>query len=162
MFPTTIALFTLPNVFALSTLVPSLLALASLAASAYTLYYLPLAPQSAGIVDGQEAGARRGKGNRRMVDGYGLHTAKASAGEERVDVPWLSDDVQDLLVRYAVPGNGVICGLLAVAELFQGREWREGMMVGGGYLPGLVLTVILWARRELRVVDMSELQQLRS
>lgn len=67
-----------------------------------------------------------------------------------------------MLARYIVPGNGVVCGLLAVAELVQGREWREGMMIGGGYLPGLVLTVILWARRELRVVDMSELQQLRS
>lgn len=100
------------------------------------------------------------------MGGYGLSpatSATASArSEERVRVPWLSEEVQELLARYIVPGNGVVCGLLAVAELVQGREWREGMMIGGGYLPGLVLTVILWARRELRVVDMSELQQLRS
>lgn len=77
-------------------------------------------------------------------------------------MPWLSSEVQQVLVRYIVPGNGAICGVLAVAELIQARQWREGMMIGGGYLPGLVLTVMLWARRELRVVDMSELQQLQS
>lgn len=92
-----------------------------------------------------------------------MSTATASARhEEGVNVPWVSEEVQEVLARYIVPGNGAVCGLLAVAELFQGREWSEGMMIGGGYLPGLVLTVILWARRELRVVDMSELQQLRS
>lgn len=51
--------------------------------------------------------------------------------------------------------------LLAVAELAQGRTWSEGMMIGGGYVPGLILTVVLWARRELRVVDLGELEKLR-
>ncbi|KAF3034007.1 hypothetical protein E8E11_002812 [Didymella keratinophila] len=165
-FPGTIFLFTLPHLFALPTFVPSLLALTSLAASAYTLYYLPLPPQSAGIlVDGHEISGQtgKGKGKRKAVGGYGLNTATALArNEERVHVPWLSEEVQEVLARYMVPGNGAVCGVLTVVELFQGREWREGMMIGGGYLPGLVLTVILWARRELRVVDMSELQQLRS
>lgn len=82
--------------------------------------------------------------------------------EGRKEVPWLSDEVQETLARYVVPANGAVCGLLAVLELVKGREWREGMMVGGGYLPGLVLTVVLWARRELRAVDLSELRQLRS
>lgn len=114
-------------------------------------------------MDGHEIGGQAGKGKRKAVGGYGLSGATALArNEERVDVPWLSDEVQEVLARYAVPGNGAVCGLLAIVELYQGRAWREGMMIGGGYLPGLVLTTILWARRELRVVDMSELQQLRS
>lgn len=93
---------------------------------------------------------------------YGLHTpAMGSRHESRKEVPWLSDEAQGVFARYIVPGNGVVCGILAVGEMISGGEWREGMMVGGGYLPGLVLTVVLWARRELRVVDMSELQELR-
>ncbi|KAF2625400.1 hypothetical protein BU25DRAFT_412837 [Macroventuria anomochaeta] len=161
-FPASITLLTLPGLFSISTFLPSLLALASLAASAYTLYFLPLPPRSAGIiVDGQIASAGKGKG--RAIGGYGLNTSTSSARQgERKDVPWLSDEVQELLAQYIVPANGVVCGLLVLLELIQGREWREGMMIGGGYLPGLVLTVVLWARRELRVVDMSELQQLRS
>ncbi|KZM25057.1 uncharacterized protein EKO05_0007569 [Ascochyta rabiei] len=145
-FPATIALFTLPGLLGASTLIPSFLALASLAASAYTLYVLPLAPTSPVIiVDGREVASGRGK-----------------AGVERKQVPWLSDEAQEVLAQYIVPANGAVCGLLAVAEVVQGRAWSEGMMVGGGYLPGLVLTVVLWARRELRVVDMSALQQLAS
>ena len=35
------------------------------------------------------------------------------------------------------------------------------MVVGGGYVPGVVLGVILWARRELRAVDMVELERAR-
>jgi hypothetical protein len=125
------------------------------------LYYLPLPPRSAGIiVDGENIGKGKGKGR---IGGYGLNTGGFNKGQaERKEVSWLSDEVQGLLARYIVPGNGVVCGLLVLLELMRGREWREGMMVGGGYLPGLVLTVVLWARRELRVVDMSELETLRS
>ena len=163
LFPSCIALLTLPGLLRLPTLVPSLLALASLAATAYALYFLPLPPRSAGIVvDGQNAPTGKGKGKGRSVGGYGLGTRASARQAERKDVPWLSDEMQELLARYIVPANGVVCGVLAVAEMVQGREWREGMMIGGGYLPGLVLTVVLWARRELRVVDLSELQQLRS
>ena len=79
--------------------------------------------------------------------GYGLSTHTSSLQrDERKQVPWLSDEIQGLLAGYIVPGNGVICGLMALVELVQDREWREGMMIGGGYLPGLVLTVVLWAR----------------
>ncbi|KAF1926029.1 uncharacterized protein M421DRAFT_94172 [Didymella exigua CBS 183.55] len=159
LLPAAIALLTLPGLVHASTFAPSLLALASLAASAYTLYYLPLPPRSVGIiVDGQRVGKRNEKATGRCR----LNAAASSARGERVEVPWLSSEVQGILARYIVPGNGAVCSILAVAELVQRREWREGMMIGGGYLPGLVLTVVLWARRELRVVDMSELQQLRS
>ena len=130
--------------------------------SAYILCFLPLPPRSVGIiVDGQKVGGKaKGKGR---IGGYGLNTRGLNERQfEWREAPWLSDEVQESLARYAVPGNGVVCGLLALLELIQGREWREGMMIGGGYLPGLVLTVILWARRELRVVDMSELEKLRS
>ena len=160
LLPVSITLLTLPRLFSTSTFLPSLLEITSFAASAYILYFLPLPPQSAGIiVNGQKATKRKG----RSKGGYGVSTQISSLPQdERKRVPWLPDEVQELLSQYIVSGNGVICGLLALLELMQGREWREGMMVGGGYLPGLVLTVVLWARRELRVVDMSELHQLRN
>lgn len=146
-----------------STFIPSLLALASLAATAYTLYYLPLPPRSI-IVDDQSAssGKGKGKGKARSVGGYGINTGTSIGGVDRKEVPWLSDEVQELLARYIVPANAGVCAFLTGLELVRGRQWREGMMIGGGYLPGLVLTVVLWARRELRVVDMSALQRLRS
>ena len=125
---------------------PSLLALASLAASAYALYYLPLPPLNT-LSDRQGLNGGRARGSR---------TNEQAEGRE---VTWLSDEMQALLARYIVPVNGVVCGVLALLELLRGREWREGMMVGGGYLPGLVLSVVLWARRELRSVDMSGLQE---
>lgn len=157
--PVSIILLTLPRLLSASTFLLGLLAITSFTASAYTLYFLPLPPQSAGIIiDGLKAT----KGKRRSKGGYGLSTHTSSLQQdERKQVPWLSDEIQELLAQYIVLGNGVICGLLALAESVQGREWREGMMIGGGYLPGLVLTVVLWARRELRVVDMSELHQLK-
>ena len=125
---------------------PSLLALASLAASAYALYYLPLPPLNT-LSDMQAINGGRARGSR---------TNEQAEGRE---VTWLSDEMQALLARYIVPVNGVVCGVLALLELLRGREGREGMMVGGGYLPGLVLSVVLWARRELRSVDMSGLQE---
>jgi hypothetical protein len=126
--------------------VPSLLALVSLAASAYALYYLPLPPLNT-LSDRQAPGGGRAPSSR------------TNEQAERREVLWLSDQSQVLLARYLVPANGVMCGVLALLELLRGREWREGMRVGGGYLPGLVLSVVLWARRELRGVDMSGLQE---
>lgn len=96
------------------------------------------------------------------MGGYGLNTRTPSSVQARRQVPWLSDELQDVLAQYIVPANGAVCGLLAMLELVQGREWREGMMIGGGFISGLVLTVVLWARRELRVVDMNELERLGS
>lgn len=90
-----------------------------------------------------------------------MNTHVARPRQERVRIPWVADEVQELLERYIVPGNAVVCGVLAVLEMMRGREWREGMMVGGGYVAGLVLVVVLWARRELRGVDMSELEGMK-
>jgi len=67
----------------------------------------------------------------------------------------------EMLAKYMVPANAALCGILAFAELWKGREWSEGMGVGGGYLPGLIFAVVLFARRELRTMDLSELERLR-
>ncbi|KAJ4406018.1 hypothetical protein N0V91_004902 [Didymella pomorum] len=85
-FPATIFIFTLPHLFALTGFFPSLLALASLAASAYTLYYLPLPAQSAGIlVDGHHIHEKIGKrkAKRRAVGGYGLSPATSATASAR-------------------------------------------------------------------------------
>ena len=76
-------------------------------------------------------------------------------------MPYVSDETADVLAKYIVPANAGVCAMLAVLELWRGRGWSEGVMVGGGYLPGFVLSVVLWARRELRVMDMSELEKLK-
>lgn len=87
----------------------------------------------------------------------------SSSGEthERRPVPWISDEVAELLAKYIVPANGAVCVVLALLELWQGRSWGEGIGVGGGFLPGFVLSVVMWARRELRVVDLGELEKLK-
>lgn len=76
-------------------------------------------------------------------------------------MPYISDETADHLAKYIVPANAGIAILLALLELVRGRSWSEGVVVGGGYLPGVVLSVVLWARRELRVMDMSELEKLK-
>jgi hypothetical protein len=35
------------------------------------------------------------------------------------------------------------------------------MMIGGGYVTAFVMVVVMFARRELRVVDLGELERLR-
>ena len=76
-------------------------------------------------------------------------------------MPYIAGSTADFLEKYIVSANGLLCVILAVVELFQGRTWGEGMTVGGGYLPGLVMTVVMFARRELRTMDMTELERLR-
>lgn len=76
-------------------------------------------------------------------------------------MPYISEATAEAIARYIVVANGALCAVLGVAEMLQGRAWGEGMTVGGGYLPGLVFTVVMFARRELRAVDMSELERLR-
>lgn len=74
---------------------------------------------------------------------------------------YLSPEIVELLRNYVISANSAICAILATVELFQGRSWSEGMMIGGGYVPGLVWTFILWTRRELRTLDLGELERLR-
>lgn len=76
-------------------------------------------------------------------------------------MPYVSDEVADMLAKYMVPVNAGLCVVLAGVEFFSGHEWSDGLAIGGGFLPGFVLSVVLWARRELRVVDMTELEKLK-
>lgn len=147
----------------------TLVMVGSLLATAYTLWYLPLPPVQVSVSSaggGRKEGGREGRKGR---NGYGfntLHTApttstSSSARHKGPVVPYLSDEVAALLEKYIIPFNAALCVLLAVAELFQDRSWSEGVMIGGRYLPGLVLGVVIWARRELRVIDLGELDRLR-
>ncbi|KAK7191074.1 uncharacterized protein CC84DRAFT_1117904 [Paraphaeosphaeria sporulosa] len=140
----------IPHFFRLSTLPAAGLAIPSLLASAYTLYFLPLPPVQISVshvVDLQSPSARS-------------RTKPAETKAERPPVPYISEATADLVARYIVVANGALCAVLAIAEMLQGRSWGEGVTVGGGYLPGLVFTVVMFARRELRAVDMSELERL--
>lgn len=80
---------------------------------------------------------------------------------ERPPVPYIPYEIADILAQYIVPINSAICIILALVELYQRRTWSDGVVLGGGYLPGFVLSVVLWARRELRVVDLGELEKLK-
>jgi hypothetical protein len=33
-------------------------------------------------------------------------------------------------------------------------------MIGGGFLPGVICLIILWARTELRIIDMDALERI--
>ncbi|KAF2127282.1 hypothetical protein P153DRAFT_377535 [Dothidotthia symphoricarpi CBS 119687] len=137
---------------------------ASFLATAYTLYFLPLPPIKPGILETPDPGTARNKGKAINRGSYGYNvvsTPEQAATTGRIQTPYISEEIADLLAQYIVPMNAAVCGILAVHELWQRRAWSEGMMIGGGYLPGLILTTILWARRELRVMDLGELERLR-
>jgi hypothetical protein len=141
----------------LDTLLPSLVAIASFLASAYALYFLPLPPVQVGIINTSELKTKKSVG-------YGWNvpaTTTASTRHERRPVPYIPDDAADALEKYIIPANSATCVLLALFELWHARTWSEGITVGGGYLPGFVLSVVLWARRELRVVDLGQLEGLK-
>jgi hypothetical protein len=84
---------------------------------------------------------------------------KPSEKSVRRPVPYLSSETQDVIADYIVPVNRAVCGLMALYEVWQQREWSEGFTAGGGFLPGVVCLVILWARTELRIIDMAELEK---
>lgn len=141
----------------------SVLAIASLLASAYTLWFLPLPPVKVGVL--HVADLKNGSGAKKAKrGGYGLNVPSQDSGSgtfERPQVPFVRDEVAEALAKYTVPVNAGVCTLLAVVELWRGSSWNEGVMIGGGYLPGLIMSVILWARRELRVMDLGELEKLK-
>ena len=124
----------LPRLLSPSASLPSVAALASLLASAYALYYLPLDSAS---------------------------SPTTSTAQNPAPTPPLPPRIAALLSQHVVRANAGVCVALAVREVVRGRAWSEGMVVGGGYVPGVVLGVILWARRELRAVDMVELERAR-
>jgi hypothetical protein len=144
-----------------SAFLPALIAITSFLASAYTLYFLPLPPVKVGIINTEDLKDRPTK----KKGGYGWNVPAApdtaTAAHERKPVPFVAEEVADLAATYIVPTNAAICVFLAMLELWRGRTWGEGIMVGGGYLPGFVMSVVLWLRRELRVMDMSELEKLK-
>jgi hypothetical protein len=148
----------IPKLFALNTCIPSLAAILSLLASAYTLFFLPLPPQTNKNTTTPSI-YNLGKGKAILRDESGLKAAFVAP--ETRSVPYVSADVAELLRMYLIPVNAAVCVILVLWELSHGREWREGMMIGGGYVPLFIGTVILWARRELRVVDLGELERLR-
>jgi hypothetical protein len=154
-FPLIPALLHIPLLARSATFLPSLSAIASLLASAYALYFLPLPPVKVGIINTSELKTRTKSG------GYAWNTHTTTNRRERRPVPYMSDDVADVLAKYIVSANSAICVLLALFELWHMRTWSGGITVGGGYLPGFVLSVVLWARRELRVVDLGELEGLK-
>ncbi|KAF1849831.1 uncharacterized protein K460DRAFT_399940 [Cucurbitaria berberidis CBS 394.84] len=159
----------LPRLFSLSTIIPSVVAIASLLATAYTLYFLPLPPVEPDV-DGSSAntktGARSSKGKEKAESarGYGSKVPpweKQAAKPGRRPVPYISDEVADLLAEYIVTVNRAVCGILALFETWQARAWSEGLMIGGGYLPGLICMIILYARTELRIIDVNGLERLK-
>lgn len=142
--PLTPILLYLTHLFDIRNFTPSLAAIVSLLASAYTLYYLPLPPINL------SSQSTRGSSGRNFV-----------VPPETQRVPYLSSDTAEIVRKYIITANSSLCVILALWELMQRRSWSEGMMIGGGYIPGFVFAVILWARQELRVMDLGELERLR-
>jgi hypothetical protein len=146
----------LPTLISLYTIPPSLFAITSLFASAYTLYFLPLPPVQVSIINTSELKARTSEGY-----GWNVPTPAATKNHDRRPVPYISEEIAERVGKYIVPANTAVCAFLALLELWQVFTWSGGSMVGRGYLPGIVLGVVLWARRELRVVDLGELEKLK-
>lgn len=78
----------------------------------------------------------------------------------RRPVPYVSTEVADVLADWIVIVNRAVCGILALYELWRGTEWSRGLMIGGGFLPGLICLVVLYARTELRIIDLNALEKL--
>ncbi|PVH93412.1 hypothetical protein DM02DRAFT_619292 [Periconia macrospinosa] len=160
------AVLYVPRLFSLSPpiIIETIASIASLLSSAYALYFLPLPPVRISVLDSSDLGKNtknnKGKSIARTSVGGKASDAAAAKGRRQA-VPYISEEVAVVLEKYIVPVNVVLCVFLALIEVGHGRSWSEGMMIGGGYVPGFVLTVVMFARRELRVVDLGELERLR-
>lgn len=151
----------IPRLFSLSTFLPSLAAIASFLASAYTLYFLPLPPTKGAPIDDNAASARKTK-NKTRIGIYNKTPSWEKTTEKSVrrPVPYLSESTADAIADNIVTVNRALCGILALSEVWIEREWSQGFMVGGGFLPGLICFVVLWARTELRIIDMDALEEM--
>ncbi|KAF2809547.1 uncharacterized protein BDZ99DRAFT_571345 [Mytilinidion resinicola] len=136
--PTLLYLPTLLRPTSLSSWLSALFTITSLLAAAYILYYLPLPPASSAP-----------KPPRQRNQNPNPHAHLDIEGES-----------ESPLRRYIVYLNGTLVVVLALRELSSGRGWREGM-AGGGYVPGFVYGVVLFARTQLRAVDVGVLEGLR-
>jgi hypothetical protein len=152
----------IPRLLSPATILSSLAAVVSLLCSAYILYFLPLPPVTPSISpDSASHGTSKGKSISRDASGRRSDQAAIFSSPQSRHVPYLTDEATEVLRKYSIPANAALCAILAVVEMARGRTWGEGMTIGGGYIPGFVLVFILWARRELRAVDLGELERLR-
>ncbi|KAF2846345.1 hypothetical protein T440DRAFT_558311 [Plenodomus tracheiphilus IPT5] len=150
--------FYMPRLFAAPTVLPSLVSIASLLASAYTLYFLPLPPtEIMQPINGQPVPSAHTSAPTRLSR---RPPPWEKPGEKpgRRPVPFISTATADLLAEWIVLVNRAVCGVLALWEVWKAGSWVEGLGVGGGFLPGLVCLVILWARTELRIIDVEQLR----
>ncbi|OAL48669.1 hypothetical protein IQ07DRAFT_570087 [Pyrenochaeta sp. DS3sAY3a] len=152
------ALLHIPLLFSASTVLPAAVAIASFLATAYTLYALPLPPQEP---ESEAAKKAKAKAPQRGYAGKTPPWEKEAQKSGRRAVPFVSEKVADVLAEYIVAANRAVAGVLALLELRSGKHWVEGLGIGGGYLPLVVCIVILYARTELRIIDMDELKRLK-
>lgn len=143
--------FYLPRLFSTSTVLPSLVSIASLLATAYTLYFLPLPPTEMEPIDGKPV-----RGSYKTPP----WEKKASEKSVRRPVPYISSQLADHLADYLVMVNRAVCGALALWEVWIGSDYSKALGVGGGFLPGVICMVIVYARTELRIIDMDSLEKL--
>ncbi|KAF2490928.1 hypothetical protein BU16DRAFT_530514 [Lophium mytilinum] len=134
--PTLLYLPTLLRPPSSSAWLSTLFTITSLLAAAYILYFLPLPPSSSTSKPPQQ---------------------RKPNPHAHLDI---EGDSESPLRRYITYLNGALVVVLALRELSSGRGWREGM-AGGGYVPGFVYAVVLFARTQLRAVDVGVLEGLR-
>jgi hypothetical protein len=165
------ALLYIPRLFSLYTFLPSLGAIVSLLASAYTLYFMPLPPTKMEPIESSSAKSSSTRRNKstggKSTSGIGIYGKtpsweKTTEKSVRRPVPYISESTADMIADNIVTINRAICGALALSEVWLERSWSEGFMVGGGFLPGVICFVILWARTELRIIDMDALERTNS
>ncbi|KAI8934087.1 hypothetical protein NX059_008849 [Plenodomus lindquistii] len=145
----------LPRLFSLSTVLPALVSIASLLATAYTLYFLPLAPTEMEPINGQPVPSVSTTRPTRQPPPW----EKPDEKPGRRPVPFVSTEVADFLAQWIVIVNRAVCGLLALSEVWKAGDWMQGLGIGGGFLPGIICLVILYARTELRIIDMDQLNR---
>jgi hypothetical protein len=109
------AILHIPLLTNLRAFLPSLIAITSFLASAYTLYFLPLPPVKINIINTSDLKSKKAGGY-----GWNVPAQSDTPKSEQRPVPYVSDEVAQLVGKYIVPGNGVVCVLLAMLESWLG------------------------------------------